>query len=476
MNLDKRTKIIYLALGMVIVVSFLVKFFNRNSASLYGAEIAQHYLEIIKLNQGQLLLAGPLTSHVWLRLSATPYYLFYPLFVVTQFHPLTLPIVWILVSCLGPLISYLVISRIYNRLTGITSAWLYLLSPNILLIDHSTGFFAFIIPLSYVLIYQSYRVFFQQSKKLWLMFLIISLMMTLHAAAFMFLPFYIGAAIYWKKFNRRSLAQSLVAFLVPQLPLLLNETNNHFSSIVQFSLWIPYKVINFISGRTLGVEGVTTQDTSLQLIINFFKLSVLPPTLSWLFGLIILAIFMGAGIHFLRTKKLTFDSFLLILLLYGCLTLLIHKNPPHHYFVPLMTLPLILIAHWLNILFKSPPRRLVSLLLLISLTALNLRFIFSPEYLFKPPTHPFAHQKQISQVIIDDAHNQPFALQRIGEFDHYQNYFQENYEYLLWWLGNRPLPTSSTQYVIVEDRSRTPSDEEFVKVGDVENIAIFKKR
>jgi hypothetical protein len=467
-----KTKV---ALLFVLILALIIKFWRFADFATYNAETAQHYLEIIKLTQGQLLLEGPLTSHPWLRLSSTPYYLFYPFFVASYFHPLTLPFLWTITSCLMTLLSFYVVKRIFDNTTALISSFLYLVSPNILLLDRNSGFFPFIVPLMYLLLLKTHQLMQGKHTKVWLLFFLIGVMCTLHAAALFLVPFYIGFLIVEKMLTKKNTLESVVAFFIPQLPFLLIDSTHSFTSSSQLILWIPYKILNFLTGKTLGVDKASVDDNTLIFISNFYKQIVLPTYLPWWVGILLFSLFLGAFIYLLKKKIYRTETVLLALLLFGTLCLVIHKNPPAHYFVPIIVLPLILIGRFFSLIWKQEKKRWAIGGIFIFLSFLLFHFIFSSHYLFAPkPLLSYPEQLDISNVILANAQGKKFKLIRVGPFDTYTSGFKENYEYLLWWQGNRPQESSQTDYIIVEDLTRIPIGKNVTQLFSENGIAVIK--
>jgi hypothetical protein len=464
--------------AILFLISFFIKFFRFSEFATYNAETGQHYLEIIKLLSGQFLVQGPLTSHSWLRLSSTPYYLFFPFFQLADFHPLTLPFLWTATSCLTILLSYLVVGKMYDRGTAVLASLLYLLSPNILILDRNSGFFPFIIPLMYLLIWQSDQFFFKGKGRLWVIFFLLSVMCTLHAAAIFVIPFYVAVIVVKKKIQRTDFLKSMIAFLIPQIPFLAIDATQYFFSTRQLLLWLPYKVFNFLSGKTLGIEKATVEDQTVVFISNFFKQFFFSPSVPWWIGIGVCSFFAIWLIVLLKKRIFSLETFLLSLLMFGTTALVIHKNPPQHYFVPIMILPLVLSARFLSLLWKNKKHRSLMIFFLTIIIGLSTRFIYSSQYLFAHGNNlGYETQLIIAERITRDARGQKFQLTRIGPFDHYQNGFKENYEYVLWWLGNRPIEDSLLEYIIVEDQSKLSPQQEIktAAVQMINNINILKK-
>lgn len=395
------------------------------------AEVAQHYLEIIKLLDKQWLLQGPLTSHPWLRLSATPYYFFFPIFALFRFHPLTLNYLWLITSILLIFLNYFTVKKVFDKKTAIISTPLLVFSPFLLNLLKLPGFFNFIIPLSYWLILILWKVVNKSNKKVWIVFFIISFMTTLHAAALMLLPIFIILFLIGKRFNKKQVLLSFVSFIIPQIPFFINDCYFGFSMTRKFLLWIPYKLVNFLSGKTFGLNKMLVPDQTLSIIFEFLN-----PL-----------IFATLIYYFWKRKTSLLEKILFSWLIFGLTILFIHKNPPLHYFVPIAVIPIILLSRFLVSLNKDLASLFLALFVLIGLFNIFKTPIVNSDFI------SYKAQKKIATIIIKDAHGRKFSLTRQGPFDNYVGQFKQNYEYILWWMGNRPVNNSPINYFIEEDKN-----------------------
>lgn len=463
-------------LVLIFILAIFIRLYNINYFASFGTETAQHYLEIIKLLQGNFLLNGPTTSHIWLRLGAIPYYLFFPIFYLVRFHPLTLFYFWVLVDIGAVFLNYYVIKKITNENTALLTTLFLSLSPLALTYNRIPGFYNFAIPLTYILLLFLYRILHKKSTPFWPVFLVVGLIINLHASSLILIPFFIGLGIYLRKFSKFNIITSIAAILIPNIPFFIKDYLTGFSMSRNLLLWIPYKILNYFSGKTLGVNRIQVQDETLTNSINFFKVTILPSQYSLVFGIIII----GLLLLFLFFKKQTISIRILYCwLFFGIISLLIHKNPPIHYFVPIFVLPIILIAYLFNDLQKKKRLRIIMLGIIVFIVFSDLLFIFSSHYLFfdrkiNPFDISYQTQERIAQFIIQDAKGKRFSISKIGFFDNYAGGSKENYEYLLWWLGNRPIEKSSSKYIIVEDINRLPISSEYQKIKEINGVVIMK--
>ncbi len=460
----------------VFILAVFIRLYNISYFASFGTETAQQYLEIIKLLHGDFFLNGPSTSHVWFRLGAISYYFFFPIFYLVYFHPLTLFYFWVFVDIGTLFLNYYVIKKIFNGKTALLSTVFLSFSPLALTFNRVPGFYNFAIPLSYILLLLLHRALHKKSIPYWPIFLILGLMINLHASSLIFIPFFIGLGIYLKKFSKFNISASITAFFLPNIPFFIKDFSSGFNMSRNLLVWIPYKIFNFFSGKTLGVNRVQVQDETLANIMNFFKMTILPPQYSLVFGSIIIGLLLL--FLFLRKNSL-FIRVLYLWLFFWIVALFIHKNPPIHYFVPIFILPIILTAYIFSELQKKGKMRIIVLGIILFIVFSDLLLIFSPRYLFldrkkNPFDISYQTQEKVAKFIIQDAKGRKFSLSRIGFFDNYLGQSKENYEYLLWWLGNKPVQLASLKYIIVEDKNRLLSNNKNHKLAEIDGVIILR--
>lgn len=464
---------------VIFILATLLRLYQPVSTLTLSSETAQHYLEIIKLfDKGTPFLNGPLTSHPWLRLSATPYYLFFPIMLLHAFHPLTLVYYSLLSSIITIFLNYIVVKKIFGEKTAFISTFLLTFAPSQLIYSRLSGFFVFVIPLTYLLIWQVSRLTKSKKRPIWPVFAVIGCLTTLHASALFLTIFFTLLFIYQKRFTLHKGLACLAAFLFPNVPFLIQDTLHGFSMTGHLLLWIPYKFMMFLSGKTLGAERQLVIDESISNIFTFFKSGFFPSSWPWFIGA---AVFVLLILLFIKKKKTTTENILYLWLFFGIIVLFFHKNPPFHYFATILVLPIILISQWLAAISTGKCRKVLVMSPLLIMGLFELRFIFSPAFLYQNPKQdprfvPYATQLRIAQLIKNDSDNQKFMLKRIGAFDEYPQESKEQYLYLLWWLGNQPVEVAPLTYTIVEGTPKTPIDPSLILVDKIDSIKILKQK
>lgn len=485
----------------IFLLALSLRLYKLPYLTVFNSELAENYLNIKSLLNNPVLLTGQPTSHDWLRLSSIPYYLLFPIFYLSKFHPLTGAYFWAILSSLMVLVNYYIIKKIFNGKTALMSSLFFAVSPSLINLSRLPHLYVYVIPLTYLFLWRAYKYAIGETQKLWPLFLITGLAINFHFSAIILIPLTVLIQLLRHSGERgRSPSDSriisaldsevltrfvpgmtdvlkcILAFFLPNIPFLINDALHGFITTRNIFIWFPYKMMNFFKGETYGLAKTTVADNTFPAILEFFKKSLFPPDFPLWLGFLPVIIILGS-LLLLKIRKHSGFQILLLWLLVGITSLFIHKNPPFHYFMPIYILPVILLSV-IQSGAKNQLKNSIIYLPVIIFIIINLHFLFSSRYFYQdikplPPYIPCMTQLQITQAIIKDAHGQKYSLSRIGPFDNYRNQFKYNYDYLLWWEGNEPVEKAEMKYIIVEDQKRTPQSPALKKILETENVSVY---
>ncbi|MBU0998521.1 hypothetical protein KJ570_03270, partial [Patescibacteria group bacterium] len=82
-------------------------------------------------------------------------------------------------------------------------------------------------------------------------------------------------------------------------------------------------------------------------------------------------------------------------------------------------------------------------------------------------------QKQVSNYIVNDSKGEDYFLVRVGPNDQFEEYYSQNYKYLLWLYENEPIENSSLNYTIYENADKLSNQDKKI-VNFVGPIGIVK--
>ncbi|MFH1656287.1 MAG: hypothetical protein ABH956_00760, partial [Candidatus Nealsonbacteria bacterium] len=73
----------------------------------------------------------------------------------------------------------------------------------------------------------------------------------------------------------------------------------------------------------------------------------------------------------------------------------------------------------------------------------------------------------------DDSKGGKYSLIRVGPNDQFEEYYSQNYKYLLWLYGNEPIENSSLSYTVYENVDRLSNQDKKI-VNFIGPIGIVK--
>jgi 4-amino-4-deoxy-L-arabinose transferase-like glycosyltransferase len=335
---DKKIYIILIFL--ITLIGGFLRFYKLPQLTTLSAEQGDNYLAIKNLAENkQIPLVGPPTSHEWLSFGPLFYYLMTPIMLIANYTPLAPAYFFALIYTAIIPINYIVINKIFNKQTALLSSLFISVSPLWLHFSRAARFYCFVPFIFYFLLW-----FIAKKKKnFFVIGLLIGVMLNFHLSPLFIIPAVLS--YFWMTKTKINWKLLSVGFLIPLLPLIIHDSLSGFKMISQFLLWIPYRIAGFLN---LYPKNNLTPVTLKQTIINFyqfFQYSFFPKNFPWQISTSIYLVF--AYLFLFNSKKLNFQKTRKLILLifgWGILSLLIHSQPPLHYFLPLFPIPPILFA------------------------------------------------------------------------------------------------------------------------------------
>jgi hypothetical protein len=271
--------------------------------------------------------------------------------------------------------------------------------------------------------------------------------------------------------------KACVLFLLPNIPFLLQNLLNGFGMLTNLFVWLPYRILGFLGfypKNTVSKEIVGENMLSLFDVItkSFYPRSTV------IFGVIIIFILYTVCYRLKEIREKTY-VFLSTLFFISYVGIFLHGNPPLHYYLPILPIPIILFSFLFERLLHT---RYGNMLVVGSLIVICLQvgiYLKSSNWYFLPQDHqsgeyvPYKMQQNIANYIVTDAGNYSYQLRRVGPNDQFEGDYAQNYQYLLWLYGNEPTSASILTYTIYEDKDKLNESEKDVKM--VDTIAITKE-
>lgn len=128
--------------------------------------------------------------------------------------------------------------------------------------------------------------------------------------------------------------------------------------------------------------------------------------------------------------------------------LFIHGSPPKHYYLVIYPIPIILVAYFLSKLSTK-----LILLIIFMFGVYSIWHMASSGWYKSNKPYLYNNVKNITDKILKDAKGEEFSLQRVGEFDYFENNFANNYIYLLKLDGAKVTVSAKVKYTIYENEN-----------------------
>lgn len=472
-----------IVLAFILIIGAFLRFYRLPQNLNFHGELGFDYLAVKNIVEGkQTLLLGPPLSHPWLKLAPLFYWIMAVLLPIFDWHPLVGAYFFAALGVIGIWVFYMVLKRLSNEKIALISAYLMAISPYWLHITRSSRFNFPVTILFLPYLYFLVKVLKEKGKGIFWLGFTLGLMYNFFPAIITLLPAaFIAIFIKRREIRLQSLGKGLLGLVIPILPFLLYNVLNKFEIIFDLAVWLPYRIAGFLGlypKNTATPEILRDNFTSLY---EFFWQSFLPKE-----NLLVLLLVLGLIVYFVyQVKVKVFGKLnnywlsLTIIFFLTYLALFLHGAPPIHYYYSILPIPIVLFSHLVYDLSKFKLGLYLSAVILVLITYFSLNFYFSEKWFYrqqevvvdgKMPV-PFNLQERVARTIYDDAGGRDFTLKRVGEDDHFDYDFAQNYKYLLWRFGNEPVEKANLTYTIYEDLERLDENGDSIWVA---NIAIVK--
>lgn len=407
---------------------------NINNDFYFTGELGKELLYSKYLVEENIFpTVGMATSHEWLYYGPIYYWVLTPLLKLFNFNPFVLFWLAIFVSVLGLIINYKLITKIANKNVAIYSSILMSLSPIFIWQTRLSKLHVFFFLLIPILIYLLKLVWDlpagSQVKRnsVFLLGITFGVFFSFHFSQIP-LIFVILTVLLIKKYKLIDYFVLLLGILIPNFGIVIKD--------LKILLWLPY--------RSLGLSEETSNMT-LYNFNHFLGMQFFWDEKYWILGsvmsIIILITFCKKFIFTINKKFFNYYLFFSTLIVF--VGLVLHKNPPVHYFLPVFAN----IFYMLSILMDKYLKKWHVFLIFLVFS------IYS--YLdYKMPTGfdyiSYKNQINISQKIVDENKNIPIKINRIGPYDYFPDKYSQNYRFLIWYLGGN-LDDINGKEVIIND-------------------------
>jgi hypothetical protein len=385
--------------------------------------------------------------------------------VVGNYQPVAGAYFFVFVGVLIVSFNYLFVKYFFDKKVAILSSFLIAISPNFVEFTRSSRFFYLTVLLFYPFFYFLFKSSKEKKNYLFLSGVIFGVMLNFHLTPLIYFPFIILVFFKHKTiFKFYDVSKFIIGLFISQIPLLIHDAKNNFEMLSNFLIWIPYRIAGFIGiypKNTLNQQVFNENATSFLVFLNnsFVHNSKIA---GLIVGFVFVLITIFYLINYTKRKILNIEMSLLGVLLLGYLAIFVHGSPPNHYFLPLFPIPIILLSQF--IINRSKISSWVIIVIVMFVSIVNIDYYFSDKWFYRyenvSETNFIQYKSQVSitKKIVNKMSGSEYSLHRVGENDHFDGDFAQNYQYLLWLYGNEPVNDESCKIIIIEDENKVNSE------------------
>jgi len=471
---------------IIIGIALFLRFYKISFSYPWGGEQGTNYLELKNYYEnGEVPLKGPLTGRSWLQLQPLYYWIIMPIFVIFKWNPIVPAYFFAIVSMLMAYVNYKFVKKWFNNFVAKISTIFILISPFWLRFTKDSRFYFLSTFISYFYFYFLIKGIKEKRENyIYFSIFILFTMLHFHYVALAFIPSLLIILFLKKSEINISYRKSFIYALIPSIPFFIVNIYENFVPFYKTTIWIPYRIAGFLGiiEKNKFTKGVFISNIKSLIFIHSRQLFWEDNLLIFVIATCIVIFSLYIFVKNIQERKISPIYILLMTFWTLYAVLFIHGDPPYHYYINVLFIPSIIVGLVLGKLkdkLKIFNEDNLLILITVFLIFLNYRFYFleswfGKKYKFENNKISYGLQLKISGSIITDASGQPFYLKRVGAFDYYDEHFAQNYQYLLWWMGNEPNKNSNILYTIYEDKCRYEQKENTEIIFNEYNILVTK--
>jgi GT2 family glycosyltransferase/4-amino-4-deoxy-L-arabinose transferase-like glycosyltransferase len=446
----------FFVIVFALLLALLLRIYNLSQGMVFIGDQGWFYLSARDLLiHGKIPLVGITSSHTWLHQGPLWTYMLSVALLVSRFNPLSGAYLTAIFGVLTTFLMYKLGSSMFSVRVGVVAALLYAASPLIVFFDRMP-FDPSPIPFFTVLYFFSIFKWLKGNINYFpLIILFIALLYNLELATFtLFFPFallmlygFVKHKIYVKDLiNRKTIQYSLIALIVPMLPVIIYDFSNGFKQTIVFLGWTIYKPFSFLikhsSGNFVSNIGVVLGfiSTNVQKLVFQFSL----PIAISLFVLSLIFLIYSLSKH----KKIEignskFILFFLLIVSFG--GILVNQTPSDAYLPIIFPFVIFSIALLFDFLLQLKIIKYFAIILFVLIIILNSYQSIKNSY-----ANDLKERENAVGKIISITNNQEYNLEGSGPGSQFKS-FTMNYEYLLWWKGHPPTAKNAKLKIVVSE-------------------------
>jgi GT2 family glycosyltransferase/4-amino-4-deoxy-L-arabinose transferase-like glycosyltransferase len=462
----KCNKYTVLLLGILLIGIFLLTYKLAEIMVFIGDQGWFYLSARDMLTTGTIPLVGIPSSHPWLHQGPLWTYFLAIALGMSHFNPISGAYIGVLFGTLSIVLLYRLGTSMFSSRVGVIAALLYATSPLVVLtarVPYHTAPIPF-----FTLLYMLFLFQWLQGKKNYLPLIIFTLavLYNLEIATFLLtltFSFVFGYGMLKKKkwllasLSPQLIVVSVLAFLLPMIPMLLYDSNHGFPQTVKFLGWNIYKVASLFGYPMIHAMSDSTNYASVMIFMaEYYKRLIYLPANFVAFTLAIFSFgfFYRELFHKIVSKKPHVGIFILgLTTTISLLGIFISKTTSDAYFPILFPSVMLITALFFEkLMILRPKLKVLVIIMLITISAMNAIEIINKNFLVANGKG-FTERLAIAKRIVTESNGRRYNLKGTGGGSQFPSYTM-NYEYLTWWLGNGPSHTPEPLQFLVSENNR----------------------
>ena len=259
--------------------------------------------------------------------------------------------------------------------------------------------------------------------------------------------------------NAKILLFSLIAFIIPMLPIIIYDFKNGFPQTIVFLGWILYKILKSAS---LSIN-MTNSFSQVFSFLNSSFQNIFFPHTNLIASVVVAISTLFLLLKTLKHKKLK-KEFLLLLLIFIVLlgSIVLNKTSSNAYLMSLFVPVVIVVSIFISYLARNRYLFYLGVLILSIVGYLNITYLISNNYFigFSRGYGPtFQDRLNVARYMVENSNGKTFTILGRGPGSEFEN-FTMNYQYLTWYLGKSSVTKNADLIYIITE---TPSEIKIVK-------------
>lgn len=450
-----------LMLASILSVGVFLRLYRLDETMTFIGDVGWFYLSARDMIlKGEIPLVGITSSHIWLHQGPFWTYILAVLLWLFNFNPLSGGIFAAIFGIFTILAVYKVGKETFSDKAGLISSLLYSTSPVVVMNERTpyhTSFISFFTVLLFFSICKWIKgriIFFPFS------ILLLQILYNFELAAqvlwgiiFVILIFGIWKRKEWTigLLRTKTILLSILAFLIPMMPVMIYDFSHGFPQTFKFLLWIPYRILKHMN---LLVELVpSTHEESFLSTLLFFKefyQKLIFPSSNLLSLFVFIVCIVVVGVHIYKKRALSISVILLSLfMLIPFVGFLINKTPSEAY-LPVLFPTIIIFTGWIiNKIIEFRKITIYAVIFLFAMTIFNATFVIINIL----NDSSYKNRIRAAKEIIKKTEEKNYNLVGKGRGSEFES-FTMNYEYLIWWLGHGPSEKNEDLKIYISETSK----------------------